>query len=218
MEENFLESERREIIGKQVKALRRAGKLPAIIYGGDAPAIPVSLEYRTAYRVLAKVSSSDLVVLKVNGDQYHTLVRERQRDVITGELLHVDFQVVSLTELVRAEVGIQYEGESKAIQELNSILVPGLESVEVESLPQDLPSQLTVDISVLDELGDAIYVKDILVPSNVTILNEPDEMVVLVTGKEIEEEEEEEEVPVDMEEPEVIDRGRRPEEEEEEEE
>jgi large subunit ribosomal protein L25 len=180
-------------------------------------AVPVSMNFAEVNRDLHQITGSVLVNVVVGTKEFPALVKEKQRDVLTGNLIHVDFQVVSMTETVKANVSVQYEGESPAVKELTGILVAGLESLEVESLPQDLPSRFVVDISVLEELGDAIYVRDLAVPANVTMLTEPDEMIVLVTGREITEEElEEEEVEledVEGEEPEVIEKGKREEEE-----
>lgn len=218
MEEYSIEVTKREVIGKQVKGLRRAGQTPAILYGPNLDPIPIAMDTRVAERVLADVSSSSMINIVVDGKAYPTLVRERQRDIISGRLLHVDFQVVSLTELVRTTVNLVLEGEALAVSEKEGVLVPGLDSVDVEGYPQDLPSRIVVDLSVLEEVGDTIYVRDLSVPPKVTILNEPDEMVVLVTAQSYEElPEEVEEVVVEGEEPEIIGRGRREEAEAEEE-
>jgi large subunit ribosomal protein L25 len=211
MEEIVFEATEREVTGKKVRALRRVGVLPAVLYGGGVESFPISFIAKDVSRALSRLSSSSLVRINVAGKEYPALVREKQRDVLTGDLLHLDFQVVSLTETVRADVNIIHEGESPAILMLNAILVSGLETLEVEGLPQDLPRNIIVDVSGLEELGDTIYVRDLDIPPNVTVLNEPDEMVILVSGQEyIEEEEElEEELLEEGEEPEVIEKGRR---------
>jgi large subunit ribosomal protein L25 len=218
MDELKFDAEKRAITGKQVKQLRQQGLLPAVLYGRDMESIPIALDMRLASKTLASTTGSSLVTVRLDGEELNALVRERQRHVITGDLLHVDLQIVSLTETVRASVMIQYDGESPAVRDTNAILVAGLETLEVEGLPQELPSRIRVDISVLAEWGDTIYVKDLDIPASVEVLHEPDEMVVLVTGQEvveIEEEEEEEEILVEAEEPELVERGRREEEEDE---
>jgi large subunit ribosomal protein L25 len=216
MEEFVIQAKRRQVVGKQVKVLRREGWLPAVIYGQGVDTIPISLEYLSAVRVLSTVSLSRLVVVDIEGERHNALVRERQRHPVTGNILHVDFHEVSMTETLRTMVSLELQGDSSAVEELGGILVVGQEQVEVECLPGDLPSQIGVDISVLKEIGDGLYVRDLPVPSKVDILTDPDEMVALVTHPAAEpEEEEEEELELEMEEPEVIERGRREEEEEE---
>ena len=213
MEEIVLQAKKRNVIGKQVKALRRQGGLPAILYGSIDP-LAISLDAHNAERVLQSVTSSNLITVEVEGSPHSVLVRERQRNPLTGHLIHVDFQVVSLTEKLRANVLLDLVGEAPAVKEHSGVLVTGLESLEVECFPQDLPERITIDLSILGEIGDAIYVRDLHLPDVVEVLEDPDEMVILVTAQEAEPVEEEEEVAeAAEEEPEVIERGKREEEE-----
>jgi large subunit ribosomal protein L25 len=217
MEQEFLfQAKTRSVIGKQVKALRRGGELPAILYGHHINPIPISLDYRDTVRVLPGVSSSQLIEVEVDGERHTALVREKQHDPVSGALLHVDFQVVSLTERLRAMVRIMLEGEAPAVKNFNGIVVTGQEELEVECLPGNLPNHLVVDITRLEEIGDAIYVRDIEIPPDVEVLTDLNELVVLITAQEAEPEPEEVEVEVTEAEPEVIERGKKEEEEEEE--
>jgi large subunit ribosomal protein L25 len=214
MEELVLEAKKREAIGKKVKALRQAGGLPAIIYGREVDPIPVTLDDREVNRIMSGITSSQLVVVDVEGDRYSTLVRDRQRDPIRGNLLHIDFLAVSMTEKLRASVVIELEGDSPAVKE-GGIIVTGQEVLEVQSLPSDLPERILVDISQLENIGDAIYVRDLVLSSDVEVLTDLDEMVALITHPAaVEEEVEEEEIEEYEEglEPEVIERGKKEEE------
>jgi large subunit ribosomal protein L25 len=214
MEEIVLQAKKRDVIGKQVKALRRQGGLPAILYGSIDP-LAITLEAHDAERVLQSVTSSHLITVEVEGSTHSVLVRERQRNPLTGHLIHVDFQVVSLTKKLHANVLLDLVGEAPAVKEHSGVLVTGLEGLEVECFPRDLPERVTIDLSILKEIGDAIYVRDLNLPEAVEVLQEPDEMVILVTAPEAEpiEEEEEEAVEAEEEEPEVIERGKKEEEE-----
>ena len=221
MEEIVLEANRRKVVGKQVNSLRRAGRLPAILYGRHIDSLPIVLDAKTASRVLEGLSPSALVVLEVDGERHYALVREKQRNVIRGTLRHVDFQAVSLEEKVRASVAIDLVGESPAVENFIGILVTNVEQLEVESLPRELPERIEVDVSGLKEIGDAIYVRELNLSEAVTVMAEPDDVIVVVTQPEaelVEEEEEEEveEVYAEGAEPEVIERGKREEAEEEE--
>jgi large subunit ribosomal protein L25 len=123
-----------------------------------------------------------------------------------------------MKEKLRANVYIEVVGVSPAVKELSGVLVNGANEVEVESLPQDLPERITVDISSLQKIGDGIYIRDLMVPEGVKILAEPDTMIVLVTAQAAEEVEVAPVVEeVAAEEPEVIERGKKEEEEGEEE-
>jgi len=219
MEEVVVKAKRREVVGKQVKALRRQGWLPAIIYGYGIDPLPISLDFREANRVLPGVSSSRLIVVDVDGKKHTSLVRERQRHPVTGDMIHLDFQEVSMTEKLRTMVSLELIGEAPAIENFGGILVSGQEHIEIECLPGDLPNLIEVDISGLQEIGDSLYVRDLVIPKDVEVLTDRDELVVVITAPAAEpEEEEEEEEEIEgygVEEPEVIEHGKREEEEEE---
>ncbi len=218
MEKVVIQAVRRNVTGKQVRALRRAGELPGVIYGHNIDAIAISMNARDASHVLARLTSSSLVTIGLDGKEYPSLVRERQRNYVKGNLIHVDFQVVSLTEKIRANVGVELTGVSPAVKDFNAVLVTGLSELEVEALPQDLPERIVVDISGLLKIGDGIHVRDIVVSDKVLILDEPEEMIVLATAAKEEEIEEvvapEAEVAAEeAAEPEVIEKGKKEEEE-----
>jgi len=218
MDKVVLQAERRDVIGKQVKQLRREGKLPAVLYGKHIDPIPLVLDYRDAEKSLRGLSTSTLVILEVEGTRHTAVVRERQKDYIKNKLLHVDFQALSLTEKMRVEVPIELEGEAPAIKTYGGVLIQTLESVEVESLPGDMPERLVVSLENLEEIGDSILVSDLILPPSVKVLADPDETIVVITAPRSEEDveaasgitEEESET-----EPEVIAKGKEEEEEEE---
>ncbi len=209
-------AEKRDLIGKKVNKLRREGKIPAVIYGSQIEPLLITLNLREASKTLAAATASSLVTIKVDGKDHTVLVREKQKNFIRNELLHVDFQEVSMTEKIRATVSIITEGTSLAVKDMSAVLVNGLTVIEVLALPQNLPESFVVDISSLKELGDTITVSDLDVPEDVEILSSPDEVIITATGKTEEIEVEEEEIELDEEglEPEVIERGKREEDEE----
>ncbi len=218
MEKVIIQAEKRTVIGKQVKALRREGKLPAVIYGYGIDPISIVLDTRSSSRTLAKASSSTLVTIELEGKQYPTLVREKQLDFIRNSIIHVDFLAVSMTEKLTASVAVRIEGEAPAVKEYGAILVTGLTELEVECLATDLPESFTVDVSSLTEISSGIYVRDVTAPENVEILSDPEEMIVVAAAMAAEEEEEVEEELLegeDGEEPEVIGKGKEEEGEEE---
>jgi large subunit ribosomal protein L25 len=189
MEKVVLKASKRDVIGKQVRALRRAGQLPAVIYGRHMEnPISIALNARDTARELVKVSSSSLVMIDLDGKEIPTLIREKQRDFIKNRLLHIDFLAVSLTEKLTASVGIELTGMSLAVKDFNAVLVTGLDEIEVECLPTDLPERIVVDISALVKVGDAIHVKDLVLADNVKVLSSPEEMLVIATAAKVEEE------------------------------
>ena len=188
MEKVVLKAEIRDVIGKQVKAMRRAGKLPAVVYGRHTDPINISLDSHTASLVLGRLTSSSLVTIDLAGKEYPALVREKQRDYIKNRLLHVDFLAVSLTETLRANVAVNLVGVSAAVKDFNAVLVTNLQSLEVECLPADLPERIDIDISVLARPGDGIRVRDVQVSDKVRLLDDPDTMVAVATFAKVEEE------------------------------
>ena len=215
MEENVISATKRTVIGKQVKALRRTGGLPAILYGSGIEPTPILLNAREAGRTLSHVSSSTLLTLDVEGERHLALVRDKQRNILLGNLTHVDFQVVSRTEKLRTGVSVETSGVSPIVDNDEGILMTGLEELRVECFPQDLPEKIVVDISGLEKIGDAIYVKDVVAPPKVEFLDDPEETLFVITAPTAQEivEEAEAEEEGELSEPEVIERGKREEEE-----
>ncbi len=179
-EKIIVEATKRSVIGKQVRALRREGKMPAVVYGKHIQPMALTLDAREGNRILSKVGSSHLITLKVDGDEMVVLLRDKQRDFIRGGFVHVDFQAVSMTETLRTWVRLDFVGSAPAVTDLNGILVMGESEVEVECLPKDLPEVIRVDISVLDKIGSSLHVRDVVAPEGVTILSNPGEMLVNV--------------------------------------
>ena len=207
MDETVFQAMYRDLNAKKPKALRREGILPAVIYGSHIQPTAITLDMKTANRVLPRVTSSQLVVIQLEDQKLTTLVRERQRNPLTGSLIHVDFQAVSMTEKLRAKVSIVLQGESPAVKAGLGVLVTGVEEIDVESLPADLPNQIYIDISSLANIGDNIHVNDLVLPGAVAVLTRSDELIALITPPEAEEKEEE--VVVAAVEPEVIEKGKK---------
>ena len=209
MEKVLVEAARRTVTGKQVGALRRSGKLPGVMYGHNFEPAAIEMDFRSASRILKKASQSQIVTIALDGKELATLVRERQMDYIRNEFLHVDFQVVSLTEKIRSKVSIELVGVSPAVKDLNGVVVHEMTEIEVEGLPQDLPEKYSVDVSGLTSIGQSILVSALKVSDKIEILHDLDDVVVVITGGAVEEVEE---VTEAVAEPEVIERGKKEEE------
>jgi large subunit ribosomal protein L25 len=187
LEKVVLKASKRTVTGRQVGALRRAGKLPAVLYGHRIDSTPITLDAHETSLLLSRLTSSSLVTISLDGKEYPTLVREKQRHPVKSHLIHLDFQALSLTEKTHAMVGIELSGTAPAVKNFDAVIVTGVTELEVEALPQDLPERVVVDISVLAEPGDSIHVRDIQLPGQVEILTTPDEVVVSATAARVEE-------------------------------
>jgi len=181
MNKIVIKATRRSVTGKQVGVLRRQGQLPAVLYGHHFDTTAVSLDLHSATTVLAGLSRSSLVYIDLEGSEHAALVREKQRDFIRGTLKHIDFQVVSLNEKIRAKVPVELTGISPAVKDLNGVVVTGLTELEVECFPQHLPERFYLDISRLTKFGEGIYVRDMPATDDVAILAHADDMLVIIT-------------------------------------
>ena len=182
MEKVVLKATQREALGKKAGALRRAGKLPAVMYGHGIKSTPIMLDAREATLSLSHLTSSSLVMVALDGKEYPTLVREKQRDYIKNRLLHLDFQVISMTEKVTTKVGIELTGTAPAVKDFSAVIVTVLNELEVECMPQDLPARVVIDISGLAEVGAGIHVRDVVISDRVKILDDPAEMIVVASA------------------------------------
>ena len=183
MEQIELSMQPRSVKGKQVSALRRAGVVPAVLYGRRAEPVSLQANDRELMRVLMRAGSSRLVKLNIEGapESRMALVREVQREPIKGTLLHVDFYGVSMTEKITVEIPVRFEGASPAAVRNEGVLTYGNDSIEIECLPGDLIDMITVDLSGLLKVGDVIHVSDLKVSDKVKILSNADDLVVRVT-------------------------------------
>lgn len=182
MEKFVIKATKRSVTGKQVKALRRAGQLPAVIYGRHVEPVAISLEAHTAELIFAKLTSSSLVTIDVEGQEFAALVREKQRDYIKRNLTHIDFLAVDLTEKIRTKVRLTYVGASPAVKDYSAVLVHRMDALEVECLPSDLPERITVDISPLREIGNSIRIREIPLPENIVVLDDADDIVIIASA------------------------------------
>jgi len=177
-----LKVEKRKVLGRKVKRLRREGILPANIYGKNVKSLAVQVSLKDFLPVYKKVGETGIVELKLTGEDKvrPTLIHNVQFDPVSSQPLHVDFHQVSLTEKITATIPIQLVGESPAIEQKIGVLIQPLSEVEVEALPTDLPDQFTVDISGLKEVDQAITVGDLKPPAGVKILASEKEILVKI--------------------------------------
>lgn len=180
----------REVVGKQVNALRRQGFVPGIIYGHNIEPVPVQFNAHDLARYVTKFGGSSTVQVTLEGkaEPYLAIFRDIQYHRTRRAIRHLDLQALSLTETVRLPLPIVLVGESPAVV-LGALLLQQLNELEVEALPGALVSAIEVDLSSLTEMGQSIQVKDIVPPTGIRILNTPGDIIVQVTH--IAEEEEE---------------------------
>jgi len=209
-----IQAESRKVTGKQVKALRRAGLIPAVVYGAGLTPTAIELKAREAEKALLRATGATLFDLELGGDTHKVLVREVQRGSIRRDLRHVDFLKVAMDQLIRAEVPIELTGEAPAVKTLGGVLVTGVQAIEVEALPADLPDRVSISIETLEKIDDKITVADLALAGGVKVLTPAEDVVarVIYQAVEVVEEPAKEAVAVAAE-PEVITRKKEEEEE-----
>jgi len=182
--------EPREILGKKVARLRRAGIIPANVFGHNLASVAVQVPAVELQRTLKASTVNEVIDLKVEGERTARpmIINRVQRDALTSAILHADFYQVSLREKMRADVPIVLTGSSIAVGTYNGVLIQPLEVLHIEALPLDIPTHIEVDVSVLDQLEQSLHVRDLGVPPSVTVLNDPDVVVVKVEAPRIAEE------------------------------
>jgi large subunit ribosomal protein L25 len=173
MDKIELVAEKRTVTGKKNKALRAAGKVPAVVYGHGVSSEPLELEGKSVERVYRTAGGNKIVALKVGGGRAkNVLFHDVQHSSARGEITHVDFYVVKMNELLKADIPVHFTGESNAVFQGEGTLMKNLESVGVECLPGDLPDALEVDISVLDDFEKTITLADLKLPDDVKLVDE----------------------------------------------
>jgi large subunit ribosomal protein L25 len=178
----------RSSFGKKVNALRREGFIPAELYGHGVKNVHLSVSVKDFAKIYASAGENTVITLAVGGEKLPAIIHHVERHYISGAPAHVDFYQVNMKEKITAYVPIEFTGESPAVREKGAVINRSMDEIEVEALPNDLPHQLTVDLSALDDIDKTIYVRDIPTPKGVTFLVEGDTAVATAAAPRVEEE------------------------------
>jgi|SRR5450755_4544590 large subunit ribosomal protein L25 len=184
-----LTAERRTATGRSaVRKLKAAGSVPAIIYGAKDKAEPLQVSRRDINAMLSHAAGENILVeLEIAGKSRLALVQEVQHAPLGGAILHVDFHAVSMDEMIQADVPLEPTGIANGVKNMGGLLEQNLRSLAIECLPRDLPDLIRVDVSALD-IGDAIHVREIQLPTGVTTRVQPDLTAFSVLAPTVEEE------------------------------
>lgn len=192
MKQVELRAESRQVTGKKVRHLRSRALIPAVMYGPDTPITNIQANERDLVKVLSQAGETALITMFLDDGPNPTtvLARDVQHDALSGKLLHVDFYQVRLTEMVRTTPRLEFVGEAPVVQSAHAVLIHNMNSIDVECLPTDLVDTIVVDLSGLTSLDQGILVRDLPVPPGVTVLADPEDVVVSVVATRTFEEEE----------------------------
>ena len=183
MQELKIKATKRDVLGKKTRFLRRQGITPAHLFGHSLESQAIQCDSSELIKILAHAGTTRLISLKVEGEKEAktVFVREIQKDALGRQLLHVDFFQVRKGEKMTMDVPIVLVGEAPALKGKGRILSRGINVLNIECLPEKVPPHIEVDISVLTELDQSLHVKDIILDPEISVRDEPDQLVVKVS-------------------------------------
>lgn len=187
MEEIFLDAELREELGRgKVQDLRDKGFIPAVIYGENKAAQPVKISHKQLLQLLHQHRLESAVInLKIKDDKKgkprSCLIKEIQYHPVSSDIIHVDFNEISLTKAIKISVPVVAKGEPIGVKQEGGSLEHVLWEIEVECLPTEIPKEIEVDVSAL-KIGDAIHVKDLTIPGKIKVISSPEAIILSVAA------------------------------------
>lgn len=164
MQEIKLKTQKREVIGRKVKQLRKQGLVPANVFGKKIKSQSLAVNRKDFEKIFAEAGETGIVKLSVEGEaeERPVLIQNVQLNPVTEEPLHIDFRQLILTEKISANIPVELTGEPLPVAEKTGILIQTINEIEVEALPTDLPEKFVVDVSVLQKVGDEVLVSQIV--------------------------------------------------------
>lgn len=189
METVTLKASPRKILGKKVKAIRREGQIPAILYGRKFTSLPLTLSQKEFADIASGAGEATIINLEMPLQQpVKVLIRNIQRDPVTDNFVHVDFYKLDMKQEIQTEIPLEFIGTSPAVEELEGNLITNKDSIKVECLPDKLVSKIEVDVSILKTFEDLIHVGELNIPEGIKVLDEKEDVVAQVTPPRSEEE------------------------------
>ncbi len=176
-----LKAKIRKELGEKVKKLRKKGIIPAILYGPKIENIPLEIDLKEFEKIYKQTGESSLISLELEKKKFLVLIHALELDVLSKKPIHIDFYQPRLDEEITITIPLVFEGESLAVKDLGGTLVKNIHEVQVKALPQNLPHEIKVNLEKLKTFRDNILIKDLLVPKEVKILKDPQEIVALAT-------------------------------------
>ena len=183
MAELILKADKRDILGKKTRFLRRQGITPAHLFGHGIESMSLQCDTSELQQIIRRGGTSRLININITSEEQtrSAFIREIQRDTFSGQLLHVDLYQINLAEKITADIPIVLNGEAPATRSKDNMIEHMLDQLGVECLPDKLPPQIEIDISILEEAGQAIHVKDLALGADITVTTDPEQIIVKVS-------------------------------------
>jgi len=183
MEGLALKATTRDILGKKTRFLRRQGITPAHLFGHNLKSLALQCNTAELKSIIAQAGTTTLFNLKIGTEKRprKVLIREIQNDALSQQILHIDFYQIIMTEKIKVEVPIVLVAEAPAMRVKGRLLMQSLTSLSIECSPDKLPPEVKVDLSPLEEVGQAIHVKDLVINPDIIITSDPDQLIVKIS-------------------------------------
>jgi len=187
MGEILLEAELRAETGSgKARSLRSQGFIPAVIYREGKESHAIKISHKEFLHLVHQFRLENAIIkLKIKDDKKSKdracIIKEMQHDPVKGEIVHIDFNEISLTKVIKVNVPVSVQGESVGVKQDGGSVEHLLWEIEIECLPTDIPKDIPVDISNL-KIGDSVHIKDIKFPSNLKVINEPGAIVLTIAA------------------------------------
>lgn len=175
-----LDAQLRSVVGKKVKQIRKKGILPGNIFGPQFKSVSISIPLADFQKTYRSAGETGIVYINVEKESHPTLITNVQYHPVSDMLLHVDFRKIDLKQKIETAVPVEVKGQSPAVTQKGGVLLTLSKELIVEALPEEIPSHVEVDISIITELGQEIKVSDLAKSAAYTIKENPDKVVVSV--------------------------------------
>jgi len=178
-----LKAEKRDVLGKKTRFLRRQGITPAHLFGHGIESLALQCDTTELQHIVRRGGTTRLIDINIEGEKHprSAFIREVQRNSLDGRLLHVDFYQIKKTEKITAAIPVILTGESPALKSKDNMIEHLLNEIGVECLPDKMPPQIEIDVSWLEEAGQTIHVKDINLGADVTVTTDPEQIIVKIS-------------------------------------
>lgn len=184
-----LKAEKREKFGRAVTALRKAGFLPAELYGRGLQNQHLTLSLKDFKKIYKEAGEHTVVTVVVDGKKVPTIINDVSFDYLSGEPTHADLYQIRMDEKIQAKVPLEFTGEAPAVKNLGGVLVKTIQEIPVEALPDKIPHSFVVSVDGLVEIGNSIHLSDLAIPADVKALIDLKTVIVTIKAKMTEEQE-----------------------------
>lgn len=181
-EKILLNGQPRQIFGKKLKKLRKEGNIPGNVFGKDFKSQAITVSYKEFVKIYKKAKETGVVYLRIKDKEIPVLIKNVQKHPVNNNILHVDFRKIDLTQKIQTEIPIKIIGVPPAVSEKKGVLLTQTSSILISCLPEKIPSEITIDVSKLTDIGQEIKIADLPITKDYEILYPKEKVIVSITA------------------------------------